>query len=844
LLFIKKHQNKLIAVFLVSVLFLCLFYNFFIIGKYSSYPWWHCNGSDGDGSFPAQSIAILNNEKITVVQHPAATLHIIHAVCYKLLSFFDASHKKLSTLHEIYSNAGVWDIMEVAVRTSRVLTLFLAMIFIALFFTLIYWFTKSWFISFLISFYLLTAGGFIIHSYWIRPELLSIMFLFIVFVLALRNYSGKNVVPNNNIRDFCLWGFLLGMAILSKIQIIPVILCFVLCLFVLSFRNKIIAEPRTEDVLKTAKSAIFLNLINIVIMPWWAIKRPTFLTEEVLAKMPLFRRETYGTMPDNFYWLFIVIFVILILISLGIFYFAVKSNRKILAGLLAYNIQAVNCLIFGIIVSIYLVFIPAISSFENYLFDTHNLLYSMLTNVIGGAHIESRFSIVQNFNRIVHLHKASTLFLIFNMFYLAIFFLIISVFRLLQKNGKFKNYYCIVLFLVLAGIFSDYISALRKTPRHYIYNYYVIYSLCLYALSFALIISLEIKQLFESHLNNKIKVIIKYFIFGMLILHACLMLLNYLKKDKASGISEQDHYLIYNTMRNVEPFWEVVDRNSKNKLAEEKPAGILKDVISRKPNNIENYIALGQGYLKNKKYLEALDILSEAVTVDPQNAFGHYLLAETQVLLGEITSAIVSVNKSIVFFKMMKNEEGFKRAVILRRIIDAEIKKEIIPQEIPAQEMTGNRDGVIKLSRGKEISFIKSSSAAEDIYAGKVRRWSEENIIDGKAETHWCTADNVREWAYISLDKDYMLSRIGFVNGNGSWKISDRYYYDARVKEVRIELSNGWTKDIQLKDHGEFQYFDIDKQKTDYVKITVLSLYPRKVWSHSCLSEVEIFAQK
>jgi tetratricopeptide (TPR) repeat protein len=66
---------------------------------------------------------------------------------------------------------------------------------------------------------------------------------------------------------------------------------------------------------------------------------------------------------------------------------------------------------------------------------------------------------------------------------------------------------------------------------------------------------------------------------------------------------------------------------------------------------------------------------------------------------------------------------------------------------------------------------------------------------------------------------------------------------DARIKDVEIELSNGWKKNVKLKDHGTLQFFELSNKKSDYIKLTIKSLYPRTRWSHECMSEILIFAK-
>jgi len=150
-------------------------------------------------------------------------------------------------------------------------------------------------------------------------------------------------------------------------------------------------------------------------------------------------------------------------------------------------------------------------------------------------------------------------------------------------------------------------------------------------------------------------------------------------------------------------------------------------------------------------------------------------------------------------------------------------------------------------SIGEEnIRYVKASSfeRGRSKKTNKYVSWPPQNIADNDESSHWCPHLNYAkgEWIQIYYKNMVSISRIGIINGNGHWG-RDEFKYDARVKNVLIEFSSGWEKEVELKDNGEMQYFDIDSQDAEFVKLTIVSVYPAQKWGHVCLSEVSAFSK-
>lgn len=97
--------------------------------------------------------------------------------------------------------------------------------------------------------------------------------------------------------------------------------------------------------------------------------------------------------------------------------------------------------------------------------------------------------------------------------------------------------------------------------------------------------------------------------------------------------------------------------------------------IKNDPTNPENYLVLGQVYLRLGEEERAVDTLSAASKVSPNNGEVHYFLATALALQGEEESrqrAIAMAQRSVEIFMQEKDEEKFKQAVILLRSLAPE----------------------------------------------------------------------------------------------------------------------------------------------------------------------------
>ena len=116
-------------------------------------------------------------------------------------------------------------------------------------------------------------------------------------------------------------------------------------------------------------------------------------------------------------------------------------------------------------------------------------------------------------------------------------------------------------------------------------------------------------------------------------------------------------------------------------LAEKKIPEAIKSfdqAIKNDPRNVNNYLVLGQVYMKLNNPDAAADTFQAATYVDPNNGEAFYLLAASRAGQGRKKQAIESAQKSVDNFMKVRDEENFKKAVVLL--------KSLTEQKAPAAE--------------------------------------------------------------------------------------------------------------------------------------------------------------
>lgn len=99
--------------------------------------------------------------------------------------------------------------------------------------------------------------------------------------------------------------------------------------------------------------------------------------------------------------------------------------------------------------------------------------------------------------------------------------------------------------------------------------------------------------------------------------------------------------------------------------------GNFDKAIKQDPKNSKNFLILGEVYMRLKNYTSAEDTFIGATRVDPNNPDGYYFLALSRAPQPDKKDlAIESAKRSAELYMAQRNEEGFKRAMLVLKGIE------------------------------------------------------------------------------------------------------------------------------------------------------------------------------
>ena len=120
------------------------------------------------------------------------------------------------------------------------------------------------------------------------------------------------------------------------------------------------------------------------------------------------------------------------------------------------------------------------------------------------------------------------------------------------------------------------------------------------------------------------------------------------------------------------------------------------------------------------------------------------------------------------------------------------------------------------------------------------------NVVDSDPSTAWCKDKGVNEWLQVTPGSSAYMLKLKVLNGYqkpADGKLGDRYSLNSRVKDVRLEFSDGTSRTAQLEDSRSWQEIDLGGVKSDWVRMVVLSYYEGRDKS-VCVSEVRLEGAK
>ncbi|MCD4780605.1 MAG: phospholipid carrier-dependent glycosyltransferase [Candidatus Omnitrophica bacterium] len=551
---ILKHQCAL-AILGLLVMAALIVYNFFIVGKFSSYPWWHRNINDADSSYVATAIGLLNNSRYTYITHPGATLCAWLGIVYYGMAAVDPAHRMIFNPPTMPDTTAINTLLNMGVQTGRVAVLVFSLFFVVVLYLLIYRLVRKPLISFLTCFYIVISKAFLQHTYQIRDELFSLLFVLLAGIVFLKMFDkdkDRTVSLSRMIRAGVLVGCCLGFAVLSKIQIGPFIVFFIILVGTYLFFHA--QDLRNKEIPGVCLCG--LGVLNVLIMPWWTLWRPSFLTTEYLQQLhPLSDyKRVYGPASLHFCYPVLIFLLLFLIVNIALAVWPRLRQARLMrkAVPVFFFIQSI---IAGFSLSVYLILIPLSRSWTMYIENTRHVIYATISNVVYGGFLVNKTVGFKTVQQIFFFHGQYSRLLFINIFFLILPVLVIALIHVFKsKTSRLR--YVFVIGVLLLGLGMDVLGTFRWT-FNLIADYYAIYSILCYGLGLALWLALSL----TSDTRDKWQSFLAYFVIALLVLHVGGQHLFLFSLPPVSTESTQDPWVEYETLyAHGQPFWEIIQK--------------------------------------------------------------------------------------------------------------------------------------------------------------------------------------------------------------------------------------------------------------------------------------------
>ncbi len=156
----------------------------------------------------------------------------------------------------------------------------------------------------------------------------------------------------------------------------------------------------------------------------------------------------------------------------------------------------------------------------------------------------------------------------------------------------------------------------------------------------------------------------------------------------------------------------------------------------------------------------------------------------------------------------------------------------------------GGSDGSDGSSSAAAAMVIRAPAASSSsvLKATTTSNFRAPNLFDDDLTTAWIEGEDgpgSGEWVRFEFSEPVVLDHLEIANGYQ--KDDDRFLSNARVKSLEVQYSNGATQLVELLDTKELQYVTTTHRATEWIKLTIVSVYPDYEWEDTALSEVRVY---
>lgn len=145
------------------------------------------------------------------------------------------------------------------------------------------------------------------------------------------------------------------------------------------------------------------------------------------------------------------------------------------------------------------------------------------------------------------------------------------------------------------------------------------------------------------------------------------------------------------------------------------------------------------------------------------------------------------------------------------------------------------------LARGISLSPASVEASSSLPSDGDIT-YGPDNLFDGSLSTAWqenAPGGGEGEWVRFAFGREVTVA--GLEIANGYQKDDSRFTGNARVETLQLEYSDGTTQQVRLYDDTGFQEVATQAEPTEWLRLTILTVYEGGTWDDTALSEVHIY---
>ncbi len=147
----------------------------------------------------------------------------------------------------------------------------------------------------------------------------------------------------------------------------------------------------------------------------------------------------------------------------------------------------------------------------------------------------------------------------------------------------------------------------------------------------------------------------------------------------------------------------------------------------------------------------------------------------------------------------------------------------------------GNATGsiLVRPSAATASSSLKSTSITD---------FRPTNLLDGDLGSAWvegADGPGLGEWVRLDFESPILIDRIEIANGYQ--RDAERFQGNERIENIQLQYSDGTSQVVKLLDAEGLQLIEPEVEDTQWIKVTILSVYPDYKWEDAALSDVRIY---